>query len=119
MSMTIEEAIKRIRQHIAVHRIGEHPHIHIREALDMAIAALREKAEREDPQPLTIEQLLQMDQEPVYVVPLNHGKDTVAEWCVMWHDEAAIPGDECWAWPINNNYGKTWIAYRNKPKEVE
>ena len=80
--------------------------------------AIKEQLDRDNPQPLTIEELRQMDQEPVYVVPLNHGKDTAAEWCVMWHDEAAIPGDECWAWPINN-YGKTWIAYRYKPKEVE
>ena len=43
--MTIAEAIKRIRQHMAVHRIGEYPHIHIGEALTMAINALREQEE--------------------------------------------------------------------------
>ncbi len=35
------EAIKRIEDHIRIHRIGEFPHIYLKEALDMAIAALR------------------------------------------------------------------------------
>lgn len=47
MSMTIADAIKRIRAHMAVHRIGVPPHIHIKEALDMAIDALQEKLKRE------------------------------------------------------------------------
>ena len=45
MSMTIEEAIKRIQNHMEVHRIGEYPHINIGEALTMAIDALRENEE--------------------------------------------------------------------------
>ena len=47
--MTIEEAIKRIRSHMRNHHIGEYPHIYIKEALDMAIAALQEKQDREKP----------------------------------------------------------------------
>ena len=34
------EAIKRIKDHIKVHHIGEYPHIKIAEALNMAISAL-------------------------------------------------------------------------------
>jgi hypothetical protein len=34
------EAIKRIEDHVRVHRIGEYPHIYLKEALDMAIEAL-------------------------------------------------------------------------------
>ena len=34
------EAIKRIKDHIMVHHIGEYPHIKIAEALNMAISAL-------------------------------------------------------------------------------
>lgn len=44
--MTAEEAIKRIQDHMDVHRIGEYPHIKLREALNMAISALREQEER-------------------------------------------------------------------------
>lgn len=45
--MTREEAIRRIKEHIIHHRIGEYPHIFIGEALEMAIAALREQEEYE------------------------------------------------------------------------
>ena len=39
--MTREEAINRIEDHMAVHHIGEYPQIALKEALDMAISALR------------------------------------------------------------------------------
>ena len=39
--MTREEAINRIKDHMKVHHIGEYPHIRLKEALDMSIAALR------------------------------------------------------------------------------
>ena len=41
MSMTREEAINRIKDHMEVHHIGEYPHIKLKEALDMALSALR------------------------------------------------------------------------------
>ena len=41
MSMNREEAINRIENHMVVHHIGEYPHIKLKEALDMALAALR------------------------------------------------------------------------------
>lgn len=76
--------------------------------------ALREKMERENPKPLTIEELRQMDGEPVWVVwPDNRIK---SNW---W-----IPGNYAWSVmefddPImERKYGETWIAYRHKPKEV-
>ena len=39
--MTREEAINRIKDHMAVHHIGEYPHIKLKEALDMALSAFR------------------------------------------------------------------------------
>ena len=39
--MTREEAINRIKDHMKVHHIGEYPHIRLKEALDMALTALR------------------------------------------------------------------------------
>lgn len=39
--MTRAEAINRIKDHIEVHHIGEYPHIALKDALDMAISALR------------------------------------------------------------------------------
>lgn len=38
--MDIIEAIRRIEDHIYVHHIGEYPHIHLKEALYMAIVSL-------------------------------------------------------------------------------
>ena len=40
--MTREEAVYRIENHIAVHRIGLYPHVKLGEALNMAIEALKE-----------------------------------------------------------------------------
>ena len=39
--MTREEAINRIKDHMVAHHIGEYPHIKLKEALDMALTALR------------------------------------------------------------------------------
>ena len=124
--MTIEEAIKRIQSHMRNHHIGEYPHIYIGEALNMAIAALQEKAERENPAPLTIEELRQMDGEPVWVADLiNQGH---SGYCVIYVNKdslevygdrfcsAYIPGIEN-TWYSFNTYEKKWIAYRHKPKE--
>ena len=41
MSMTREEAIERIVDHMEVHHIGEYPHVKLAEALGMALSALR------------------------------------------------------------------------------
>ena len=40
--MTRKEAVYRIENHIAVHRIGLYPHVKLGEALNMAIEALKE-----------------------------------------------------------------------------
>ena len=42
MNMTREEAIARILDHMEAHRMGVYPHIKIKEALDLAITALRD-----------------------------------------------------------------------------
>lgn len=135
--MTREEAIKRIQGHIGVHRIGEYHHIKLREALEMAIAAIREQEERDNRlesdavknEPLTMEELRQMAQrcEGVYVAhvdgsPVFRGKRYCA--AVLDFSPAfgsntlhvhAIYGDRLTLW--EEDYGKTWLAYRSKPKE--
>lgn len=59
--MEIKEAIKRIEDHIHVHKIGKHPHIRLGEALDLAIVALKEKEKREYNPKLTLEDLRQLE----------------------------------------------------------
>ena len=90
------------------------------------LEALQEKAERENPKPLTIEELRKMDGEPVWVSNLEFPNDS--EYCVIdakrdtfaqYGDRfcaAYIPGCEC-SWYDFTDYGNRWIAYRHKPKE--
>ena len=60
--MNRKEAILRIKDHMEHHGIGKYPHLKLKEALDMAIAALSQPNE-----PMTLEQLREMDGEPVWV----------------------------------------------------
>ena len=64
--MDRKEAILRIKDHMEHHGIGKYPHLKLKEALDMAIAALSQPNE-----PMTLEQLREMDGEPVWVTPLG------------------------------------------------
>lgn len=94
-----------------------------RAMFEIAAAALQEKAEREDPQPLTLEELRKMDGEPVWVKPKN-ADGGEGEWCVVHilsdkqHFDVLIPGIEC-MWYESSTYIKEWTAYRHKPKEVD
>lgn len=66
--MTNEEAIRRILDHMEHHKIGIYPHLKLAEALEMAISALR-SANTGDP--LTLEQLREMDGKPVFLPETN------------------------------------------------
>ncbi|MBO5953304.1 MAG: hypothetical protein J6Q53_04190 [Oscillospiraceae bacterium] len=119
MSMTIQEAIR------ALHLPGDHIKSYdeygygvddeLKDAMQMAIEALREKAEREDPKPLTIEELRDMIGEPIYIVHSHNGN----EWQIF------TGYNDCSFWSmgesfyLNCRYGKGWIAYRHKPKEAQ
>ena len=107
--MTIEEAIEAIKCNWPDSR-----YTILREALDMAISALRQQ-ERfgEVNKALTLDELRQMDGEPVWVqspgVP-EYGRwaivEGVGENCLFLHDDFTC-----------HDYGKTWLAYRKKSKE--
>ncbi len=93
------------------------------EAARLAIAALRAQEEAEKSEPLTPEELLEMDGEPVWLVTsvdepqwaivandgYYHGKiiSFFCAGCVEW--EFDLYGD---------NDGETYLAYRHKPKEA-
>ena len=86
------------------------------EALDMAIAALREQ-ERfgETNKSLTLDELRQMDGEPVYCVEIT-GRE---EWLFRRDGGFAdmygeFTSDDFMVW---DNYGKLWWCYRQKPEE--
>ena len=87
------------------------------EALDMAISAIRQQEHFREVtkkvEPLTLDELRKMDGEPVWVqspgVP-EYGRwaivEGVGENCLFLHDDFTC-----------HDYGKTWLAYRKKPKE--
>jgi len=83
----------------------------IAEALEMAIAALRAQQERENPKPLTLEELREMDGEPVYL-----DLDT---WAIVKYDvgDPLLVFNEGSPCDAKLWYEKIEPAYRNKPKE--
>ena len=84
------------------------------EALDMAISALRQQDARKN-DPLTLEELREMDGEPVYCVEIT-GRQ---EWLFRRDSGFAdmygeFTSDDFMVW---DNYGKLWWCYRQKPEE--
>ena len=87
------------------------------DAIDMAISSLRQQETVTDShqlnEPLTLDELRKMDGEPVWVqspgVP-EYGRwaivEGVGENCLFLHDDFTC-----------HDYGKTWLAYRQKPEE--
>ena len=110
MSATIEQAAAWFEE-----RAKTTPMPGAREMFEIAAAALREKAERENHKPLTLEELRQMDGKPVYVVSASR---TGSGWVIFdcHNDDGFGMCDETWYFA--KSYGKAWIAYRHKPKEV-
>ena len=112
--MTIEKAIKAMQNIDLVLSVTESEH----EAARMAISALRAQAERENPQPLTLEEVKEHikkghpnDIKPLYVdfkptIPIDYA----SRWRDAYNLYRLIAGR-------GDEYGKTWIAYRSKPKE--
>ena len=112
MGMTTKEAIEAIKCNWPDSR-----YTILREALDMAISALRQQEHFREVtkkvEPLTLDELREMDGEPVWVqspgVP-EYGRwaivEGVGENCLFLRDDFTC-----------HDYGKTWLAYRNK-KEV-
>lgn len=88
-------------------------------AYTAAIAALQERAERRNPQPLTLEQLRGMVGNPVYVFSTDEDKPSGYGLVgktrkVEGQQEIIVPTLLCCF--EERNYGKTWFAYRSKPE---
>ena len=122
MSVTTEQAAAWFAE-----RANKTPMPGARAMFEIAAAALQEKAEREDPKPLTLEELRQMEGEVVWFEVIDKSDRSVpyeSVWgqvCLYsWDDDVWFWrfGNECEIDPKNENYGKTWICYRHKPKEV-
>ena len=78
MSMPVLEAIRRIQDHMRVHHIGEGRHIYIKEALDMAIDALRKQEEQVKPNTFADQIRAMSDEELADFMNKEH------EYCKNW-----------------------------------
>ena len=109
--MTREEAIEAIKCNWPDSR-----YTILREALDMAISALRQQEHFREVtkkvEPLTLDELRQMPCEPVYIVAGY----------VSWWDIVSFAGMEYLYLKVEGSlpfrdYGKNWTAYRQMPEE--
>ena len=121
--MTREEAIEAIKCNWPDSR-----YTILREALDMAISALRQETkvvEIDHVKPLTLDELREMDGEPVWTV--TTGVSSSGRWelctcetvcaCPLHKVLRCVTADgEVTDYDLDT-YGKTWLAYRQKPEE--
>lgn len=80
--------------------------------------AIREKQERENPKPLTIEELIQMQDQPVWLKYLNN--PVCDRWGIV-EGASEIEGQKYLFLRGEygySEYGKGVVAYRYKPKEA-
>ena len=112
--MTREEAIEAIKCNWPDSR-----YTILREALDMAISALRQQEHFRDGtkkvEPLSLDKLRKMDGEPVYCVEIT-GRE---EWLFRRDGGFADMYGEFTSddFMVFDNYGKLWWCYRKKPEE--
>ena len=123
--MTIEEAIKTIE--LAVAEVQQEYKMDFAAAFDVAVSALRAQHELESNEPLTVDELREMDKEPVWTVGVSYTRDgTFSMWDIIesvnengihfgYSDEYV----EWWNYGLKNMDGNLlgWLAYRRKPKE--
>lgn len=91
----------------------------IRKTHDEAIAAWNRRAEPEN-NPLTLDELKQMDGKPVWTVGVGANKCKSYYALVMLSRKSVytVIGDEMVQVGALCQYGKTWLAYRSNPKEA-
>ena len=78
----------------------------------MAITAICAKQETEKNDPLTLEDLRGMVNNPIYVV-FTYGKS--AWWEIIAKADEDIISFRSGGWEMFADYGRTWIAYRRPP----
>lgn len=107
--MTREEAIEEIQFFMTHDSLADAPS---NEACKLAVAALREQEEREKNEPLSPEELREMDGEPVWAEHYAGGEWVTVHW--NYADEIATAYKACLR---KSEYGETWMAYRHKTED--
>ena len=109
--MDRQQAIWLIKDHMEHHKIGEYPHILLGEALNMAFAALSPPNE-----PLTLEQLREMDGEPVWIVDVGPHKWYGPGWAIVDRNNCLVRTAKNWNPVFFERYGERWLAYCRPPE---
>lgn len=109
------------------YRVKTTPMPGARSMFEMALSALRTQQEHESNEPLTLDELRQMEGEPVWTVGVSYKIDgTFSMWDIIESvDEDGIQFGysneytEWWNYGLKMQNGKLlgWLAYRSKPKE--
>lgn len=119
--MTDVEILERAENYVGIHYVNgvEDPYINpcLLKAINRAITALREQEEQDNSKPLTLDELREMDGEPVWIEGCCISSTRRNEWALVFE-----AGGFCRT--SNGNiaifslYGTGWLAYRHKPEEV-
>ena len=92
------------------------------QSLEIALTALREKAERENPKPLMWDELTALEGKPVYIKMITDSKKSPSCWAIVgkvrsyggWHYVDLYDGFENESWS-ERKYGHSWVAYASEP----
>lgn len=68
-------------------------------------------------EPLTIEQLREMDGQPVWIVDIGNRKWYGPSWAIVDREANLVRTVKNWNAVFFEIYGKQWIAYRRPPEE--
>lgn len=117
--MTVEQAIEIIERKSSTPDGNETFGEDIEPAYNIALSALRAQQQRENPQPLTSEELRQMIGEPIFI---KRKYEAVGHWkildsygkCSITEETFNFSDDD---FEFLKNYGIVWLAYRYPPKE--
>jgi hypothetical protein len=94
---------------------------YVRENRKIIIQSFHEQQSRENPKPLTLEELKQRKEKPVWIITLSKGHEN-ARWRVLTKVEYS---SHYFFFKFDNSikdcaeYGKTWLAYDHEPAERE
>ena len=86
----------------------------------MALPAAGEDAHAKEPnEPLTIEQLREMDGEPVWIVDVGPHKWYGPGWAIVDRDNCLVRTVKNWNAVFFEKYGERWLAYCRPPERQE
>lgn len=112
--MNTEQAIQEIAHAIGQDCLLEYPSD---DALKIALAALRAQQERENPKPLTVEELKERHNRPVWIQEIEKPSESCWRLCYWDRGKYLVLLGISSAGHLIDEYGKTWTAYAHEPKE--